>query len=72
MNFLTLTQLNLTVNGNVQERKIYVNPQHIKQFTDGYAENFKMDLTCISSAIGGHNPIYVKETPEEILNQLNN
>ena len=69
--FIKLTQLNLTLKGEVKEKFIYVNLQHIKQFTDTYAENFNMDLTVISSSIGGHNSIYVKETPEQILTLIN-
>jgi hypothetical protein len=70
MNFLKLTQLNLTLQGNVVEETFYVNPNQIKEFTDMYSVNFKMNLTRIQWAIGGFNLTYVKETPEEINHQL--
>ena len=70
MNFLKLTELILTTQGNVVEKTIYVNPQHIKEFYNVYQANFQMDLTRISWALGGFNATCVKETPEEINHQL--
>ena len=70
MNFLKLTELFLTTKGNVVEKIIYVNPQHIKEFYRVYQENFQMDLTRIYWALGGFNATLVKETPEEINHQL--
>jgi hypothetical protein len=70
MNFLKLTELNLTIQGNVVEKTIYVNAHHIKKFYEAYQENFKMDLTRIHWALGGFNATLVKETPEEINHQL--
>lgn len=70
-NFIKLTQLNLTVNGEVKEKFIYVNPQHIKDFSDMYSVNYGMDLTAIHWALGGFNATNVKETPEEIIELIN-
>jgi hypothetical protein len=70
MNFLKLTELNLTLQGNVVEKTIYVNPQHIKEFHEVYQVNFKMDLTRICWALGGFNATNVKETADEINHQL--
>jgi hypothetical protein len=70
MNFLKLTELFLTTQGNVVEKTIYVNPQHIKEFYRVYQENFQMDLTKIYWAMNVFNATNVKETPEEINHQL--
>lgn len=70
MNFLNLTRLSLTLQGEVKENVIFVNPQHIRVFCEHYAENFNMDVTAISWAVGSFTEIYVKETPYQIESQL--
>jgi hypothetical protein len=70
MNFLKLTELRLTVDGEIKEKTIYVNPNQIKEFGEVYQENYKMNLTKIYWALGGFNATLVKETPEEINHQL--
>lgn len=69
MNFLKLTEPSLS-NGVIQEKTIYVNPQHIKEFQSSYAENLNTEVTLIYWAIGGFNPTRVLESPEEINHQL--
>ena len=70
MKFLNLTRLSLTLQGEVVENVIYVNPQHIRVFAKHYADNFSMDVTAISWAVGSFVETYVKETPHEIEKQL--
>lgn len=70
MNFLNLTRLSLTLKGEVKENVIFVNPQHIRVFCEHYAENFNMDVTAISWAVGSFTETYVKETPYQIESQL--
>jgi hypothetical protein len=70
MNFLNLTRLSLTLQGEVRENIIYVNPQHIRVFSVQYAENFEMDVTTIGWANGSLIDTYVKETPYQIESQL--
>jgi len=69
MNFLKLTQPSLS-NGIIQEKTIYLNPQHIKEFHQSYSDNLRIDVTLIYWAVGGFNPTSVIETPEEINHQL--
>lgn len=69
MNFLKLTQPSLS-NGIIQEKTIYVNPHHIKEFHRTYADHLQIEITIIYWAIGGFNPTSVLETPEEINHQL--
>lgn len=70
MNFLNLTRLSLTLQGKVEENVIFVNPQHIRVFSQFYADNFEMDVTAISWAVGSFVETYVKETPHQIESQL--
>jgi hypothetical protein len=69
MNFLKLTQPSLS-NGIIQEKTIYLNPQHIKEFHRSYSDNLRIDVTLIYWAVGGFNPTSVIETPEDINWQL--
>lgn len=70
MNFLKLTELKLNLQGTIDEKTIYVNPNHIREFYEKYMGNFGCDLTSITWANGVFNPTFVKETPEEIVHQL--
>lgn len=70
MKFLNLTRLSLTLQGEVVENVIYVNPQHIRVFCRHHADNFDMDVTAISWAVGSFTETYVKEIPHEIEKQL--
>lgn len=71
MNVIKLTQLSLTLQGTIRQNIVYVNSHHIKDFDLVESDNFNMYLTRIHWALGGFNPTYVKETPEEIVNLLN-
>ncbi|NBW35137.1 MAG: hypothetical protein EBR30_08990 [Cytophagia bacterium] len=70
MNFLKLTELKLNLQGTIDEKTIYVNPNQIKEFHERYMGNFGCDLTSISWANGAFNTLFVKETPDEIVHQL--
>jgi hypothetical protein len=70
MTFLKLTRLYLTLRGEVKESVIYVNPQHIKVFSEQDTDNFNGVVTAISWNNTSFNETYVKETPSEILEQL--
>lgn len=70
MNFLQLTELTLNLKGTIDEKTIYVNPNHIKQFHERYQSNYGIDLTSIVWNNGSFNPTFVKETAKEILHQL--
>jgi hypothetical protein len=70
MNFLNLTRLSLTLQGEVKENVIFVNPQHIRVFSEEYADNFEMFVTAISWANGSFMETRVKETPHQIESQL--
>ena len=70
MNFLVLTQLTRTLQETTEEKTIYLNPIHIREFHERYMGNFGIRLTSISLSDGSFNPIFVKETPDEILHQL--
>lgn len=71
MNFLTLTELTLNLQGTIDEKTIYVNPNHIKSFDEQYMGNFGIDLTRIHWASDkSFNPLLVKETAQEIIHQL--
>lgn len=67
-NFIKLTELHKTSEGEVQEREIYVNPDHIQHFDMFYAHNFHTYVTAINWGAGVFNDTYVKETPEQIIN----
>ena len=71
MTFLKLTRLYLTLRGEVKECVIYVNPQHIKVFSEQFLDNFDRDVTAISWNNTSFNETHVKETPEEIIKQIN-
>jgi hypothetical protein len=70
MNYLKLTKLHLTLQGEVKETMLYVNPQHIRLFSEEYADNFEMFVTAISWANGSLMETRVKETPYQIEQQL--
>jgi len=70
MNYLKLTRLHLTLQGEVKETMLYINPHHIRVFSEQYADNFEMFVTAISWANSSFMETYVKETPEEITQQL--
>lgn len=69
-NFIKLTELYLTMDGEVLEREMFINPHHIKHFADIYPPNFHTYVTAIHWALGGFNPTFVKETPEQIIELL--
>ena len=68
--FIKLTELYLTVDKEVLEREIFINPHRIKYFEGIYTPNFRTYLTAIHWAPGGFNNTYVKETPEQIIKLL--
>jgi hypothetical protein len=70
MTYLKLTRLHLTLQGEVKETMLYVNPQHIRVFSEEYADNFEMFVTAISWANGSFMETRVKETPYQIEQQL--
>jgi hypothetical protein len=70
MTYLKLSRLHLTLQGEVKENVIYVNPQHIRAFSEEYADNFEMFVTAIAWANGSLMETRVKETPYQIEQQL--
>lgn len=72
MNFLKVTQMCINTKGIVEEQTTYVNFDHVRQFATVYMDNFKMELTSFEYAIGGYGRIFVKESPEQIINLINN
>jgi hypothetical protein len=70
MTYLKLTRLHLTLQGELKEDMMYVNPQHIRVFSEHYADNFEDFVTAISWANPQYMEIYVKETPYQIEQQL--
>jgi hypothetical protein len=70
MTYLKLTRLHLTLKGEVKETMMYVNPQHIRAFSEEYSDNFEMFVTAIAWANGSLMETRVKETPYQIEQQL--
>jgi hypothetical protein len=70
MTYLNLTRLHFTIQGEVKETILYVNPQHIRVFSEEYSDDFEMFVTTISWANGSLMETRVKETPYQIEQQL--
>lgn len=70
MNFLKLTELKLNLQGTIDEKTIYVNPNHIKEFHERYMGNYGCNLTAIAWSDSSFNALFVKDTPDEIVHQL--
>jgi hypothetical protein len=70
MTYLKLSRLSHNNHGELQENVIYVNPQHIRAFSEEYADNFEMFVTAIAWANGSLMETRVKETPYQIEQQL--
>jgi hypothetical protein len=70
MTYLKLSRLSHNNHGELQENVIYVNPQHIRVFSEHYADNFEDFVTAISWANSSFMETYVKETPYQIEQQL--
>ena len=68
---IKLTSLSKNHKGQILETEEYVNPAYIKTFLSNFDTNYLMNITIIYWAIGGHNPSYVKETPEQIVKLIN-
>lgn len=64
---IKLTELRLDFNNNVNSKSIYVNPSHIKLFREFYSENYKRTLTSIDFGQVGASSTFVAETPDRIL-----
>lgn len=70
MTYLKLRRLSHNNNGEVQENVIYVNPQHIRVFSQDYSDEFEDFVTAISWANSSYIETIVKETPYQIEDQL--
>ena len=68
---IKLTSLTKHYDGYTIETEEYVNPTYIKTFNQAFHDEFKMYMTYIYWSIGGHNPMAVKETPEQIVELIN-
>jgi hypothetical protein len=70
MTYLKLSRLSHNNHGELQENVLYVNPQHIRLFSEEYSESLEMFVTAISWANSSYIETYVKETPYQIEQQL--
>lgn len=68
---IKLTSISKSYKGQTVETEEYVNPIYIKSFLEHFDTNYLMNITIIYWAIGGCSPMYVKESPEQIVKLIN-